>query len=195
MQSGTLRKTSGFTVLIYSLVTSFVDTSTTPEQVAPIHETNEKGNAAQAEETPPKEEKPTAVVEPPSKPQPSPPEKSRSKKDRRKRKRPPKISLKDEKTVIRAAGDESYDSSELSEIEFLKSREKERRKEKMKEQDNSSADKAAFPVSTEHCMISFFCASFAACLKVAGDRIFISMHLCKEYARSASTHADNMKVP
>ena len=30
-------------------------------------------------------------------------------------------------------------------------------------------------------------------LKVAGDRIFISMHLCKEYARSATTHTDNKR--
>ena len=26
-----------------------------------------------------------------------------------------------------------------------------------------------------------------------GDRIFISMHLCKEYARSATTHTDNTR--
>ena len=29
--------------------------------------------------------------------------------------------------------------------------------------------------------------------KVAGDRIFISMHLCKEYARSATTNTDNTR--
>ena len=30
-------------------------------------------------------------------------------------------------------------------------------------------------------------------VKVAGDRILISRHLCKEYARSATTHTDNMR--
>ena len=30
-------------------------------------------------------------------------------------------------------------------------------------------------------------------VKVAGDRIFISMHLCKEYARSATTHTDDKR--
>ena len=28
-------------------------------------------------------------------------------------------------------------------------------------------------------------------LKVAGDRIFISMHLCKEYTRRATANTDN----
>ena len=32
------------------------------------------------------------------------------------------------------------------------------------------------------------------CFKVAGDRIFISMHLCNEYARSPTTHTDNMRI-
>ena len=30
-------------------------------------------------------------------------------------------------------------------------------------------------------------------VKVAGDRIFISMHLCKEYARITTTHTDNTR--
>ena len=29
--------------------------------------------------------------------------------------------------------------------------------------------------------------------KVAGNKIFISMHLCKEYARSATTRTDNTR--
>ena len=76
----------------------------------------------------------------------SPTGKSGSKRNRRKRKRLPKISLKDEKIVIRAAGDESYDSSEMSEIEFIKKRDQEKGKETVKDEDE---DKAAFPVSAE----------------------------------------------
>ena len=82
----------------------------------------------------------------PSKSDSSPTGKSGSKRNRRKRKRSPKISLKDEKIVIRAAGDESYDSSEMSEIEFIKKRDQEKGKEKVKDEDK---DKAAFPVSAE----------------------------------------------
>ncbi|KAL9959501.1 hypothetical protein ACROYT_G032828 [Oculina patagonica] len=119
------------------------DITTTSEQVASLQSTTEKTDA-QAEERSPQEEKLVPVVEPPSKTDSSPTGKSR-KKDRRKRKRPPKISLKDENIVIRAAGDESCDSSELSEIEFVKSREGDRRKNKQKEQDTSASDKAAFP--------------------------------------------------
>lgn len=71
--------------------------------------------------------------------------------------------MKDE--IIRAAGDESYDSSELSEIEFFKSREEERKKDKHKEQD--ATDKAAFPVSRISWLASVygrgFCATFRFC--------------------------------
>lgn len=128
---------------------NFADLKTTPEKIASTRPATEK-NDAQTEELPPQEEKqaekPAPVLEPPSKAESSPTGKSR-KKDRRKRKRPPKISLKNENIIIRAAGDESYDSSELSEIEFVKSREQERRKDKQKVEDASTPDKAAFPVS------------------------------------------------
>lgn len=87
------------------------------------------------------------MFEPPSKTESSPTGKSR-KKDRRKRKRPPKITLKDENVVMRPAGYESYDSSELSEIEFVKSREEKKRTDIQKDQDTSATEKGAFPVST-----------------------------------------------
>ena len=124
----------------------FADNKKTPEKVTSTPPTTQKTDV-KPEEHPPQEEKPTPVFQPTSKTESSPTVKSR-KKDRRKRKRPSKISLKDENIVIQAAGDESYDSSELSEIEFVKSREEDRRKDKQKEQDNSTTDKAAFPVST-----------------------------------------------
>ena len=47
---------------------------------------------------------------------------------------------------MRAAGDESYDSSEMSEIEFIKKRDQEKEKETVKDEDK---DKAAFPVGAE----------------------------------------------
>ena len=93
------------------------------------------------------------MFEPPSKTD-SPPKGKSRKKDRRKRKRPPKISLKDEHAIMRPAGYESYDSSELSEIEFVKSREEEKRKNSEKGQDSSTTDKAAFPVSSTSCYFS-----------------------------------------
>lgn len=104
-------------------------------------------SSAEEKEQQSQEEKPSSVVEPSSKTEPSSSSKSR-KRDRRKRKRPPKINLKDQ--IIRAAGDESYDSSELSELEFFKSREEERRGGKPKEKDVSSdkSDKSAFPVGS-----------------------------------------------
>lgn len=102
---------------------------------------------AEEKEQQSQEEKPFSFFEPSSKTESSPSSKSR-KRDRRKRKRPPKINLKDQ--IIRAAGDESYDSSELSELEFFKSREEERRGVKQKEKDISSdkSDKTAFPVGS-----------------------------------------------
>lgn len=105
-------------------------------------------SSAEEKERQSQEEKPSSsFVEPSSKTEPSSSSKSR-KRDRRKRKRPPKINLKDE--IIRAAGDESYDSSELSELEFFKSREEERRGVKLKEKDVSSdkSNKSAFPVGS-----------------------------------------------
>ena len=94
------------------------------------------------------------MFESPSKTEHDSPHKGKSrKKDRRKRKRPPKISLKDEHAIMRPAGYESYDSSELSEIEFVKSRE-EKRKNLEKVQDSSTTDKAAFPVSSTSCYFS-----------------------------------------
>ena len=122
---------------------SFADTATTSEQSTLPQTTTEASRAAQPEENPAPEEKPTVSVEPPSTADSSPTAKSR-KKDRRKRKRPPKINLKEE--IIRAAGDESYDSSELSEIEFYKSREEDDRKDKPPKEQEVAADKAAFPV-------------------------------------------------
>ena len=90
------------------------------------------------------EEKPSTAFEPATNAGPSPTAKSR-KRDRRKRKRPPKINLKD--TIIRAAGDESYDSSELSEIEVFKCKEGDSKNGKPKEEQNVPAvDGAAFPV-------------------------------------------------
>ena len=105
-----------------------------------VSSAEEKGKLSQ-------EEKPSSFPEPSSKTEPSSSSKSR-KRDRRKRKRPPKINLKDQ--IIRAAGDESYDSSELSELEFFKSREEERRGVKPKEKDVScdKSDKSAFPVGS-----------------------------------------------
>ena len=102
---------------------------------------------AKVKESPPQEEKSAPVFEPPSKTESSPTGKSR-KKDRRKRKRSSKASLKDEHAVMRPAGYESYDSSELSEIEFVKSREEEKSKDTQKDQDTSTTDKATFPVRT-----------------------------------------------
>ena len=58
------------------------------------------------------------------------------------------MSLKDKQVVMRPAGYESYDSSELSEIEYVKSREEEKSKDAQKDQDTSTTDKAAFPVRT-----------------------------------------------
>lgn len=112
----------------------------TSSEVKVVSSAEEKGQLSQ-------EEKPSSFVEPSSKTEPSSSSKSR-KRDRRKRKRPPKINLKDQ--IIRAAGDESYDSSELSELEFSKSREEERRGGKPKEKDVSSdkSDKSAFPVGS-----------------------------------------------
>ena len=112
----------------------------TNSEVKVVSSAEEKGQLSQ-------EEKPSSFPEPSSKTEPSSSSKSR-KRDRRKRKRPPKINLKDE--IIRAAGDESYDSSELSELEFFKSREEERRGVKPKEKDVSSdkSDKSAFPVGS-----------------------------------------------
>lgn len=49
---------------------------------------------------------------------------------------------------MRPAGYESYDSSELSEIEIVKSREEEKSKDTQKDQGVSTTDKAAFPVRT-----------------------------------------------
>lgn len=65
------------------------------------------------------------------------------KKDRRKRKRLPKIDLKDK--VIRAAGDESYDSSELSEFEVSQSKMESSKKDRLEEKD-ALTDAATFPV-------------------------------------------------
>ena len=65
------------------------------------------------------------------------------KKDRRKRKRLPKIDLKDK--VIRAAGDESNDSSELSEFEVSQSKMESSRKDRLEEKD-ALTDAATFPV-------------------------------------------------
>ena len=86
------------------------------------------------------------MFEPPSKTESSPTRKSRKKDRGRKRKRPPKISLKEKQVVMRPAGYESYDSSELSEIEYAKSREEEKSKDSQKDQDTSTTDKAVFPV-------------------------------------------------
>lgn len=104
-------------------------------------------SAEEKEQQSQEEKPPSSFVEPSSKTEPPSSSKSR-KRDRRKRKRPPKINLKDQ--IIRAAGDESYDSSELSELEFVKSREEERRGGKPKEKDVSSdkSDKSAFPVGS-----------------------------------------------
>ena len=68
------------------------------------------------------------------------------KKDRRKRKRPPKINLKDQ--IIRAAGDESCDSSELSEFEVSKSKVDDSKKDKQdkSEEKDLQKDGATFPV-------------------------------------------------
>lgn len=104
-------------------------------------QTTTESSIAPTEEKEPLEEKPTPTFEPSTNTESSPTAKSR-KKDRRKRKRPPKIDLKD--AVIRAAGDESYDSSDLSEIEFIKSRKEDSEKDKPKEQD-VAADMATFP--------------------------------------------------
>lgn len=49
---------------------------------------------------------------------------------------------------MRPAGYESYDNSELSEIEFVKSREEKKRTDIQKDQDTSATEKGAFPVST-----------------------------------------------
>lgn len=65
------------------------------------------------------------------------------KKDRRKRKRLPKIDLKDK--VIRAAGDESNDSSELSEFEVSQSKMESSKKDRLEEKD-ALTDAATFPV-------------------------------------------------
>ncbi|XP_068758689.1 uncharacterized protein [Montipora capricornis] len=67
------------------------------------------------------------------------------KKDRRKRKRPPKINLKDQ--IIRAAGDESCDSSELSEFEVSKSKVDDSKKDKQdkSEEKDLQKDGATFP--------------------------------------------------
>ena len=124
----------------YSQTTEQNPTSQTSSRVKVVSSAEEKEQQSQ-------EEKPPAFIEPSSKTESSSSSKSR-KRDRRKRKRPPKINLKDQ--IIRAAGDESYDSSELSELEFFKSREEERRGVKQKEKDVSSdkSDKAAFPVGS-----------------------------------------------
>ena len=65
------------------------------------------------------------------------------KKDRRKRKRLPKIDLKDK--VIRAAGDESNESSELSEFEVSQSKMESSKKDRLEEKD-ALTDAATFPV-------------------------------------------------
>lgn len=124
----------------YSQTTEQNPSLQTNSEVKVVSSAEEKGQLSQ-------EEKPSSFPEPSSKTEPSSSSKSR-KRDRRKRKRPPKINLKDE--IIRAAGDESYDSSELSELEFFKSREEERRGVKPKEKDVSSnkSDKSAFPVGS-----------------------------------------------
>ena len=116
----------------YSQTTEQNPSPQTNSEVKVVSSTEEKGQLSQ-------EEKPSSFPEPSSK--------SR-KRDRRKRKRPPKINLKDE--IIRAAGDESYDSSELSELEFFKSREEERRGVKPKEKDvfSDKSDQSAFPVGS-----------------------------------------------
>ena len=124
----------------YSQTTEQNPSLQTNSEVKVVSSAEEKGQLSQ-------EEKPSSFPEPSSKTEPSSSSKSR-KRDRRKRKRPPKINLKDQ--IIRAAGDESYDSSELSELEFFKSREEERRGVKPKEKDVSSnkSDKSAFPVGS-----------------------------------------------
>ena len=98
----------------YSQTTEQNPSPQTNSEVKVVSSAEEKGRQSQEEKLS------SSFVEPSSKTEPSPSSKSR-KRDRRKRKRPPKINLKDE--IIRAAGDESYDSSELSELEFLKSEE------------------------------------------------------------------------
>ena len=124
----------------YSQTTEQNPSPQTSSEVKVVSSAEEKGQLSQ-------EEKPSSFPVPSSKTEPSSSSKSR-KRDRRKRKRPPKINLKDE--IIRAAGDESYDSSELSELEFFKSREEERRGVKPKEKDVSSdkSAKSAFPVGS-----------------------------------------------
>ena len=57
--------------------------------------------------------------------------------------------------TIRAAGDESYDSSELSEIEVFKSKEGKSKNDKAKEeQDVPAADAVAFPVCSIFRLVS-----------------------------------------
>ena len=67
---------------------------------------------------------------------------SRKKRGRRKRKQ--KLSSSDQNVVVREAGTESYDSSELSEVEFVKATVPE---ENEPSAGPTSSDKNAFPVS------------------------------------------------
>ena len=129
-----------FLLTDYSQTTEQNPSPQPTSEVKVVSSAEEKGQLSQ-------EEKPSSFPEPSSKTEPSSSSKSR-KRDRRKRKRPPKINLKDQ--IIRAAGDESYDSSELSELEFFKSREEERRGVKPKEKDvfSDKSDKSAFPVGS-----------------------------------------------
>ena len=121
----------------------FYADSTTSEQT-PSPQTTTETSRALLEEKQQLEEKPSASSEP-VKTTGSSPTGKLHKRDRRKRKRPPKINMKD--ATIRAAGDESYDSSELSEIEVFKSKEGESKNDKAKEeQDVPAADAVAFPV-------------------------------------------------
>ncbi|XP_074608990.1 uncharacterized protein LOC141863372 isoform X2 [Acropora palmata] len=100
-------------------------------------------SGAPLEQKQPSEERPSASLEPVSDTTSGSPVTGKPrKKDRRRRKRLPKINLKDK--IIRAAGDESYDSSELSEFEASQSKIESSKKDRLEEKD-ALTDAATFP--------------------------------------------------
>lgn len=121
------------------------DLSRTSEQKpSPIPPPVVQRSEAPSEQKQPSEEKPSASLEPVSDTTSGSPFTGKPrKKDRRKRKRLPKINLRDK--IIRAAGDESYDSSELSEFEVSQSEIGSGTKDKLGEKDQQT-DGFTFPV-------------------------------------------------
>ena len=110
-----------------------------------------QNSGAPSEQKQPSEERPSASLEPVSDTTSGSPVTGKPrKKDRRRRKRLPKINLKDK--IIRAAGDESYDSSELSEFEASQSKMESSRKDRLEEKD-ALTDAATFPVCSWFCSI------------------------------------------